>query len=362
MPAIARIDAAPYNIPLKGSLTWGSGHELRHLAHVLIRVELADGAQGIAEATPRPSIYGETQASILHIVDEHLAPPLLGAEIDSFASVAALTARLALIKNNNTAKGALDMALHQALAISRGQSLTSYLGATRERVLLSTIVSTGSPDAVFADVGAAYDAGLRVFKVKLGRDIPAEIETIRRLIEAFPAAKFYVDANETLDKGGAAALLTQLHELGLMYCEEALPVQQLRERRQLRRDCPMPIIADDSAFTMADLEREISFETFDILNIKTARSGFSGSMRMLDRCVEAGKQVMVGSQASSLLGCLQAAAFAGRAAVTCASECSFYLKTEADLSLAPPITDGCMRLSDVERSLGQAQAALLNFV
>ena len=78
MPAIARIDAAPYNIPLKGSLTWGSGHELRHLAHVLIRVELADGAQGIAEATPRPSIYGETQASILHIVDEHLAPPLLG--------------------------------------------------------------------------------------------------------------------------------------------------------------------------------------------------------------------------------------------------------------------------------------------
>ena len=128
MPVISRIDAAPYNIPLKGALTWGSGHELRQLAHVLIRVELSDGAVGFAEAIPRPSIYGETQASILHIIDEQLAPMLLGETIDSFADVAALAARAAIIKNNNTARGALDMALHQALASSRGERLASLSG------------------------------------------------------------------------------------------------------------------------------------------------------------------------------------------------------------------------------------------
>ena len=362
MPAIVRIDAAPYKVPLKGSLTWGSGHELHHLAHVLIRVELADGAVGIAEAPPRPSIYGETQASILHIIEGHLAPQLLGADVESFASVAALSARLARIKNNNTAKGALDMALHQALSKSQGRGLAAYLGATRERILLSAIVSTGRPAAVFADVGAAYEAGLRVFKVKIGRDIASEIETIRRLIEVYPAAQFYVDANETLDSGNAAAVLTQLHELGVIYCEEALPVHLLRERRQLRHDCRMPIIADDSAFTADDLAREIAFDTFDILNIKTARSGFSESMRMLDMCVETGVDVMVGSQASSLLGCLQAAVFAGREGVTCASECSFYLKTEADLSFAPPIVDGWLALADVEGALLQVQGTLQDFV
>ena len=361
MPAIVRIDAAPYLVPLKARLTWGSGHELRRLAHVLIRVELADGALGIAEAPPRPSIYGETQTSIRHIVDEHLKPRLLGAEIDSFTSVAALSERMNAVKNNQTAKGALDMALHQALAMSRGQGLGDYLGASRERFLLSAIVSTGAPDAVFADVNAGYAAGLRVFKVKIGRDITAETETIQRLIGAFPAARFYVDANETLETGTAAAVLNRLHELGVIHCEEALPVHLLRERRQLRRDCRMPIIADDSAFSLDDLAREIAFETFDMLNIKPARSGFSWSGRMLDMAVEAGAQVMVGSQASSLLGCLQAAAFAGRVAVTGASECSFYLKTEADLSLAPPIVDGCFRLADVERSLGRLQAALMDF-
>ncbi len=362
MPKIKRIDAAPYDIPLKTSLTWGRGHELRQLTHVLVRAELSDGAAGFAEAPARPSIYGETQASILHIIASHLAPLVLGEAVEDFSSVARLSLGMARIKNNNTAKGALDMALHQALALSRGQSLANYLGATQERIPLSAIVSTGSPESVFADVSALYKIGLRVFKVKIGRNLAGELDMIERLIEAFPAARFYVDANETLAAESAAPLLNQLHDLGVLHCEEALPVHLMRERRRLRRDCSMPIIADDSAFTLDDLDREIAFDTFDILNIKTARTGFSESRRMLERCVESGKAIMVGSQASSLLGCLHAALFAGRADVTCASECSFYLKTEAGLGAAPPIVDGWLSLADADRTLGQLQAELANFV
>ena len=358
MPVITGINAAPYNIPLKGALTWGSGHELPQLAHALIRVELSDGAAGFAEATPRPSIYGDTQASALHIVAAHLAPMLVGETIDSFAEVSALAARAAIIKNNNTAKGALDMALHQALAHSRGESLATYLGATRQRVRLSAIVSTGAPEAVASDVAAFYRAGIRVFKVKIGPDIPGEMRTIAALIQSYADARFYVDANETIASAGAAAILTRLRELGVLHCEEALPAHMLRERRQLRRDCAMPIIADDSAFTAQDLAREIAFDTFDILNIKTARTGFSESTRMLAMCSVAGKDAMAGSQASSLLGCLQAAIFAGHQAVNCASECSFFLKTDADLSLAPPIETGWLTLEAAEQSLERVQRAL----
>ena len=362
MPKITRINTAPYDLPLKGRLTWGGGHELRHLAHVLLRVELSDGAVGMAEAPARPSIYGETQLSIQHIVEARLAPTLLGAEIDGFAAVAALSARSGRIKNNNTAKGALDMALHQALAASQGRRLSDYLGAARARIRLSSIVSTGSREAALADVGAAYAAGLRVFKVKIGLDIDAEIAMIERLIEDYPAARFYVDANETLTYENAAALLDRLHEMAVIHCEEPLPVQQLAERRQLRRDCRMPVIADDSAFTIDDLKRELAFDTFDILNIKTARTGFSQSRRMLEDCAAAGKEVMVGSQASSLLGCLHAAVFAGQESVTCANECSFYLKTEADLSFAPPIVDGWLALDDAEKALAAVQEALIDLV
>ncbi len=358
MPKITRISTTPYTVPLKATLSWGSQHELPRLDHVLVRADLSDGAVGIAEATPRPSIYGETRASIEAIIETQLAPLLAEQTVEDFEAVAALNGRIAHIKNNNTAKGALDIALHQALANSRGESLGVYLGASRSRIRLSAIVSAGPPEAVLADVAAAYRAGLRVFKVKIGRDIATETETLARLIEVYPAGQFYVDANETLGSVAAADILDGLFELGVMYCEEALPVRRLRQRRELRRDCKMPLIADDSAFTLADLEREIEFDTFDILNIKTARTGFSGSRRMLERAAEAGKDVMVGSQASSLLGCAQAALFAGQAAVNCPSECSFYLKTEADLSLAPSIAEGYWETDAVEAALSQMQARL----
>ncbi len=362
MPTIEAISTAPYDVPLKGALTWGSGHRLAHLRHVLVRVELSDGAVGIAEATPRPSIYGETQASVSHIVEAHLTPLLVGCELTDFDSVAAATERLKHIKNNNCAKGALDMAAHQALARSRGEGLAQYLGAARRRLEVSAIVSTGAQESVLADVAAWHGQGLRVFKVKIGADIEGEIETIKRLIGLYPQARFYVDANETLDRDGAAAVLNRLRGLGVLFCEEALPVYQLKARRALRQGCDMPIIADDSAFTLEDLRREIESDTFDVLNIKTARTGFSVSRRMLELCAAGGKRVMVGSQASSLLGCLQAACFAGDVAVDCPSECSFYLKTAADLSSAPVIMDGWLSLEEVGRSLEAIQDELVDFV
>ncbi len=351
MLTVKDLKALPFTIPLKGSLKWGRGDELRALEHVLIRVELSDGSIGIAEATPRPSIYGETQASIVAIVETHLTSLLKGAALKSFQCVAGISARMERIKNNNTAKGATDMALHQALCRATGTSLAQHLGATRKRIRLSYIVSTGEAEAVLADVEGAYRSGIRVFKVKIGKDVARETEILRGLVEGFPGAQFYVDANQTLEEDSAAGILNALHDLGLIHCEEALPVENIRARQALREQCRMPIIADDSAFTLADLRRELAFDTFDILNIKTARTGFSASMTMKESCAKAGKGLMVGSQASSLLGCLHAASFAAQGAVNCANECSFFLKTDADLSLAPAIRDGWLYLAEAQSAL-----------
>ena len=362
MPRIARIDTAAYDVPLQGRLTWGSGHELRHLAHVLVRVELADGAAGIAEAPARPSIYGETQATIRHIIEQHLAPGAAGRGDRQFRCCRGFIGSGRAHQEQSYRQGRAGYGPAPGAGGQPGSAaVRHYLGATRRRIRLSSIVSTGSPAAVLADVRASYAAGLRVFKVKIGRDITAEIETIEHLLDEFPAARFYVDANETLAIDKAAALLDRLYELGVIHCEEALPVHELAARRQLRRDCRMPIIADDSAFTVDELRRELAFETFDILNIKTARTGFSQSRRMLEHCAAAGKDAMVGSQAGSLLGCLHAAIFAGHEAVTCANECSFYLKTQADLSFAPPIVEGWLALDDAEGALVRVQEALKDF-
>lgn len=351
MPSIKHISAIPYDIPLKGTLKWGKGHELPRLQHVLIKVELSDGAVGIAEATPRPTIYGETQTSVIHIIGHHLAPMLIGKEISNFEIVAHQSSQMELIKGNNTAKGALDMALHHAISQSLDKTLKTYLSVSQDRIRVSYIVSTGSTSDVIADVEEAFGAGVRVFKVKIGKDIPQETDTIKQLIAQFRSAEFYVDANQCLTAENGAVVLNELLELGVIHCEEALPVYQINERHELRQLTDMPIIADDSAFTFSDLNREIAFDTFDILNIKTPRTGFSISNNMLRLSLAQNKGVMVGSQASSLLGCLYAAMFAGLQGIDYATECSFFLKTDSDLSQAPLIVDGWLNIDEVQSSI-----------
>jgi len=351
MPTIERITATPYNIPLKGSLKWGKAQELKHLEHVLIRVDLSDGAVGYAEATPRPTIYGETQASVLHIVRRYLADIWIGQAINTPDTIAKLSQGMELIKGNNTAKGALDMAVHHALSQSHGKTLGDYLQTLHTKIEVSYIVSTGKLDAVIADVDMAYQAGVRVFKVKIGKDIPQEIQTLEQLTAHYPDARFYVDANQTLTIDSASTVLKELYEMDVIHCEEPLPVHHLRDRQNLHQQTLMPIIADDSAFTIADLEMQIAHDTLDILNIKTPRTGFSQSTKMLKLCRQHVKQVMVGSQASSLLGCLFAATFAGMAFIDCANEVSFFLKTDTDISNAPPIVDGYMQMEDVQTAI-----------
>lgn len=351
MPTIKRITATPYDIPLKGTLKWGKGHELPRLQHVLIKVELSNGLVGIAEATPRPTIYGETQASVIHMVEQHLTPMFVDKTVNSFEEVKQLSTHMELIKSNNTAKGALDMALHDVIAQYHEQNLTAYLGVSQQKIRVSYIVSTGATDEVIADVESAYGVGVRVFKVKIGKEIAQEIETIKQLIAHFPSAEFYVDANQCLTSENGAGVLNELIKLGVIHCEEALPVFQIKERHTLRQQTTMPIIADDSAFTFNDLQREIAFDTFDILNIKTPRTGFSVSKDMLDITMANNKGVMVGSQASSLLGCLYAALFAGLQGIEYATECSFFLKTDVDLVDAPKIIDGWLDLDDVQDAI-----------
>ena len=331
---VVKVEGIPYRLPLRGTLAWGKGSSLNAAEHVLVRVHLSDGSVGQAEAPPRPTIYGETVGSVLAIL-AHLSPALVGLNIDD-------TARLDAVRNsvvnNHTARGALDMALHDARARSQNSTLFDRLLGPQTRVRPSFILGIAPLPDMLAEANLVVAAGVRVLKVKVGRQHEHDLRLIRELrAEYGDAVQLYADSNETLTPETAPAALAAMRDAGLSYVEEPLPVRLLRQRAELRRQKLLPIIGDDSCFTPADLERELNFGTIDILNIKTARNGFTDSLAMLERARSAGLGVMIGSQASSGLGTIHAALMASQAGVTEPSELSFVLKLEGDL-LSGPIT------------------------
>lgn len=359
---IHTIETTVFRLPMHGALQWGKASRLSEIVHVAVRVVLSDGSEGWAEAPPRPTIYGETSRTIPAVIADDLAPRVLGLPVWGDHTPGALwqlpalrqfQQRLHEVKNNHTAKAAIDMATHAALAQHRGISLLAHLldgqSPSTDAIRVSYILGIGDRDTVLAEARRVVEQGVRVLKVKVGRTWDEDLAHIRELqAELGPTVALYADANECLDAADTVTRMQELADLGLLYCEEPLPVEQIMARATLRRSERLPLIADDSAFTLRDLERELSFDTFDILNIKTARTGFTESAAMLAAARAAGKGVMIGSQAGTGLGTLHAGLFAALPGIDHPSELSFPLKLQVDLLDRPlPIRDGWLRVDDL---------------
>ncbi len=332
-----------FRLPLLGELAWGRASRLEALEHALIEVRLDGGAVGRGEVAIRPTIYGETPESVEGAL-RYLAPGLRGRSIEDVEGLRSVLDRL---PGNLTARGGLDLALWAARAAARGVLLRELLPPERDRVEVAYILGLGELEAVLEDAAFAYDRGVRVFKVKVGRDLAADTRRLEALRLRFPDADLYADANETLGPEEAPRYLAAWRELGLRYVEEPLPIERVRERAALRARRLLPIVADDSAFTPRDLRRELALDTFDVLNVKPARSGFTGSLAMLALARHADKRVMVGSQAFSSFGAYHALLVAFRSEVTEPSELAFHLKAEGAFFPFPPIRGGWVHLGDL---------------
>lgn len=349
MTRIARLGVARLSLPMASALRWGASSELRSLEHLLLGVELDDGSLGVAEAAVRPTIYGETIEGMEAALRHQLAPRLAGLDADDDAATAAAVTALPF---NFGLRGALDLALQEARSAAAGTTLAAAGAGPLRTPEVSFILGIAPLEAMLAEARAVVEAGVRTLKVKVGRDAHHDDEVVGALrSELGDGVRLYADANQTLDASDAAYRLERLAALGIAYVEEPLPVQRLGDRRRLRAAAVLPLIADDACFTPEDLERELEADTFDILNIKPARSGWRASLRMLAMAREAGKGVMVGSQATSGLGTLHAAVIASQAGVTHPSELSFPLKLRADSLDRPlPLADGVLALDELARA------------
>ncbi|WP_339096436.1 enolase C-terminal domain-like protein [Deinococcus sp. VB142] len=330
--AVTRIETIPYRLPLTSALAWGAHSALSVAEHILVRVTLSDGSVGVAEATPRPTIYGETVSSVAGIL-RHLEPALLGLDIDDETALNRVRGSVA---NNHTARGALDMALHDARARAAGQTLFDRWLGPKTRVRASFILGIAKPADMLDEAERVVAAGVRCLKVKVGRNYTQDLEVIHELRRRYGTdVQLYADSNETLTPELAPTVLAAMRDAGLTYVEEPLPARNLRARAELHRQGVLPVVADDSCFTPADLERELDFDTFDVLNVKTARNGFTDGLHMLKAAAAQGKRGMVGSQASTGLGTLHAALLSTQAEVTEPCELSFVLKLQDDLLNLP---------------------------
>lgn len=202
------------------------------------------GVRGLGEASPLVG-YSSDTAEQTEAALRGLGPRLaLAADtLEGFvASVTQLSE--ALPGGAHAARFGLESALFDVYARAHGYPLWTVLRHGLDLGPPGTHAPTAQPVALWvarddmASVAAAIAEGVHTFKLKLGRDLSAELAFAARLRERYPAARLRFDANRSLDDTARDRVLTQLALLGAEFCEEP--------SAQLPTSSPVPLALDES--------------------------------------------------------------------------------------------------------------------
>jgi hypothetical protein len=206
---ITAITAFPFRLPVRRDFKW-AGLIADLGGFVAVRVETEGGVTGFGEATPLPDWggdwgrrCGETQASVVQMIEQVLAPALVG--LDATAVTAARAAMDRVLIGNSYAKCAIDIALHDAWGKIVGQPVYKLLGgAVRPSVPVAHMIGLmHEAEALDEGLGAVAD-GVQALQIKGGVDLARDVRLVAALRrELGPDITLRLDANQGYGHGKA---------------------------------------------------------------------------------------------------------------------------------------------------------------
>jgi L-alanine-DL-glutamate epimerase-like enolase superfamily enzyme len=266
---------------------------------VWVRLTDDDGVEGWGEADPS-SYYGETAETVVAALAAY-APGLPADPFDLEAAEARLAATL---KYHPSARAALSAALHDLVGKRLGVPLWKLWGLDPAAAPPSSFtIGLDTPDMVRRKVREA--AAYSILKIKVGTPTDrAVLQAVREETDK----PIRVDANAGWTLKEALQRLPLLEEMGVELIEQPLAPDDLEGLRVLRAASRLPIIADESCRTAADIPRLAG--AVDGINIKLAKCGsLREALRMIAVARAHQMRVMVGCMMESSLGITAAAHF-----------------------------------------------------
>jgi len=275
---------------------------LHFAENIIVIIRTDAGVSGFGECSPFKTIHGESMQTCF-VVAEYLAKVLL--EKDPLQIEACSLAMDKVIFGNSSIKSAFDIALHDIAAQHAGLPLYKFLGGNNsKRLTTDYTVSIGEADKMVADALKIKSRGFQVIKVKLGESKEKDVERIRLIREAIgPGLPIRIDANQGWKSETALDILNALAPYNIQHCEEPIPRWDFMELAGIRKQSPIPIMADESCCDHHDAKRLIDLEACDLFNIKLGKSsGFYKAGKIIQLAEQANIKIQVGGFLESRLG------------------------------------------------------------
>jgi L-alanine-DL-glutamate epimerase-like enolase superfamily enzyme len=270
----------------------------RTIAEVVV-AEISDGdARGRGECVPYPR-YGESVEGVVRALEAMVGPVFSGLD----------RAELQTALPPGAARNALDAAFWDLDAKRNARRVADLAGVgALHSVVTAYTLGLDTPEKMGA--AAAAQRHRPLLKLKLTGD--GDIERVEAVRRAAPASRLIVDANEGWTERHLVEVMPLLAGFGVELIEQPLPAGADDALAQVPH--PIPICADESCHTSADLDRLMG--KYDAVNIKLDKTGgLTEALALAKAAAARGFGIMVGCMIGTSLSMAPAMLVAQRASV-----------------------------------------------
>jgi muconate cycloisomerase len=279
---ITRIETIPVRVPIKPRLAIKSGLGGTHSTSpfLIVKVHTDEGVVGLGEASCTPRWSGEDQFTARHFVENYFAPLLIGQDPTDIEACSKLF--MPVVANNPFTKSAIEMALWDIAGKAAGKPVYELLGGkVREYVPTKFSISGRAPEEAAGIATWAVEQGFKSMKVKVGIDPAGDVARFDAIRAAVPPrTPLGVDAN-----GGWKSWKEALNVIVRLdrpkFVEQPLPAFELFGCVSLIEAIPVPIVADESCYTLQDARNIIEVGAAHVLSIYVGKAGGIGPARAI---------------------------------------------------------------------------------
>lgn len=253
---------------------------------VIVQLTLVNGACGFGEAATigGPSWNEESPETILHAIENFLAPAIVGRDARRFAEHISKLGDIC--KGNQFAKSAVEMALIDAVARTLNVPAWQLLGGKRIQSLplVWTLASGDSVRDLEEAEAMLHKRRHRLFKLKIGaRDAAEDVAHVERIARGLDGrAAITVDINQAWDGNTARQFLPRLVDAGVSLIEQPVAkwnIQALIEATKSVGNGAM-VMADETVCSPQDAFLLASQRACHVFSLKVAKHG--GLLRTRD--------------------------------------------------------------------------------
>jgi len=294
-----------YTSPLRISSGLSGNERMTWGLPVIVKI-YDDGNVGYGEARPSNPWWIETSYSVAYAIKDFYAPLLIGEEIFNLERI--YEKMDSVLPGNTQARAAIDFALHDLIGKTLHVPIYKLIGGlVNEKIPIDVTIGLDEPEEMAEkSIKWIEKFNLKHIRLKLGRknNWQLDVKCLEKVRESVGNdIKIHIDFNQAYTPRTAIEAIKRMEKYQLYLVEQPVPRDDLDGLFMVRNSVNVPVMADESAFTLQEVLKVIEKKAADVINVKVPKPGGIRNAKKIAGILEAANmQMFIGTTIETGIG------------------------------------------------------------